>query len=142
VELVLVVPVLIVLLLLVAGFGRIAHTRGEVDAAAADAARTAALAGSPEAARQAGEQAAATYLAGDTCRHLEVEIDTSALRPGGHVTARVRCVTSLAGLGLAGFPGTRTLTGSARVPIDSYRSNSDGFTNSDGPSVASSVVGS
>lgn len=121
VEVVLVAPVLIALLLLVVGLGRIAHTRGEVDGAAADAARSASLALTPAGAQRAGVAAARSYLAGD-CRSLEVQVDTAAFRPGGEVVAHVRCVASLSGLGLAGFPGTRTFTATVRAPIEELRS--------------------
>lgn len=121
VELVLLAPLLIALLLFVVGLGRIAHARGQVDGAAADAARSASLARTPEAAQRAGDDAARAYLGKGGCSALSVEIDTAALRPGGQVTARVRCVASLAGLGLAGFPGSRTLTATAVVPLEVFR---------------------
>lgn len=122
VELVLVAPVLIALLLLVVGLGRVAHARGEVDGAAADAARTASLALTPTDAHRAGEAAARSYLDAGDCQSLDVDVDTAQFRPGGEVVARVRCVASLAGLGLAGFPGNRTFTATARAPIEIYRS--------------------
>lgn len=122
VELVLVAPVLIALLLLVVGLGRIAHTRGEVDGAASDAARTASLALTPTEAQRTGDAAARSYLDAGDCQSLDVHVDTAQFRPGGEVVARVRCVASLAGLGLAGFPGSRTFTATARAPIETYRS--------------------
>lgn len=134
VELVLLAPLLIALLLFVVGLGRIAHARGQVDGAAGVAARSASLARTANEASQAGERAARAYL-GENCRTLDVEIDTAAMRPGGAVTAHLRCTASLAGLGLAGFPGHRTFTATAIAPIEIHRSISDGFTNSDGSSV-------
>ncbi|MGQ0842991.1 MAG: TadE/TadG family type IV pilus assembly protein [Sporichthyaceae bacterium] len=122
VEVVLVAPLLIALLLLVAGLGRIAHTRGQVDGAAADAARTASLHRDPVQARQAGVDAARAHLGQRACRDLDVAIDTTGFRPGGQVTARVRCTASLAGLGLSGLPGTRTFTASAVAPLEAHRS--------------------
>jgi Flp pilus assembly protein TadG len=122
VEVVLVAPLLIALLLLVAGLGRIAHTRGEVDGAAADAARTASLHRDPAQAQRAGQDAARAYLGPRTCRDVEVVIDTASFRPGGQVTALVRCTASLTGLGLSGLPGSRTFTATAVAPLDAYRS--------------------
>ena len=122
IEAVLTAPILIALLLLVAGLGRIAHTRSQVDGAAADAARTASLQRDANTARIAGEQAARAYLGPDACRTLDVDIDTAAFRPGGEVTALIHCTASLAGLGLSGLPGTRNFTGSAVAPLDIYRS--------------------
>lgn len=121
VELVILTPLLLVLLLFVVGLGRIAHASGEVDVAAADAARTASLLRAPLAAKAAGEQAARAHLDGESCRTLDVDIDTTRLRPGGLVTATVRCTAALARLGLAGFPGARTFTATVSVPIDAYR---------------------
>ncbi|MGQ0631507.1 MAG: TadE/TadG family type IV pilus assembly protein [Sporichthyaceae bacterium] len=120
VELVLLAPLLIALLVFVVGLGRIAHTRGQVDGAAADAARSASLERAPSAAQQAGERAARAYL-GDACQRLDIEIDVARLRPGGAVIAQVRCVASLAGLGMAGFPGSRSFTATSHAPIDTYR---------------------
>lgn len=121
VEVVLVAPLLIVLLVFVAGLGRIAHTRGQVDGAAADAARSASLERTPAAAQRAGESAARAYLGDRACRQLDVAIDTAQLRPGGAVTAQLRCTASLAGLGMAGLPGTRVFAATAIAPIDAYR---------------------
>lgn len=120
VEVVLVAPLLIVLLVFIAGLGRIAHTRGQVDGAAADAARSASLQRTPAAARQAGEAAARAYL-GSSCHRLEIWIDTARLRPGGEVQARVHCDTSLSGLGMAGLPGHKSFTATAMAPIENYR---------------------
>lgn len=122
IEVVLIAPVLIALLLLVAGLGRLAHTRGQVDGAAADAARTASLQRDRDAAKAAGEEAARAYLGPDACRTLDVRVDTAAFRPGGAVTAVVRCTVSLAGIGLSGLPGSRDFTATAVAPLDSYRS--------------------
>jgi Flp pilus assembly protein TadG len=122
IEVVLVVPLLIALLLLVAGLGRMAHVRGQLDGAAADAARTASLQRSADAAARSGEEAARVYLGTSACRSLDIQIDTTRFRPGGDVTANLRCVTSLAGLGLAGLPGSRTFSASSTVPLDTFRS--------------------
>ncbi|MGQ0631596.1 MAG: TadE/TadG family type IV pilus assembly protein [Sporichthyaceae bacterium] len=121
VEVVLVAPLLIVLLVLVAGLGRIAHTRGQVDGAAADAARSASLERTGAAAQRAGESAARAYLGDRACQQLDVAIDTAKLRPGGTVSAQLRCTASLAGLGMAGLPGSRAFTATAVAPIDTYR---------------------
>src|SRR5689334_10346241 len=62
-ELALVAPFAIVMLLLVVGFGRVTHGRQLVDQAAAAAARSAALAGTPATATAAGREAATSTLA-------------------------------------------------------------------------------
>jgi Flp pilus assembly protein TadG len=122
VELVVMAPLLIVLFLFVVGLGRIAHTTGQVEGAAAEAARTASLQRTPASAAQAGDDAGRAQLADRGCQSLDIDVDTRGLRPGGEVTARVRCVASLAGLSWAGFPGSRTFTATATAPIETYRS--------------------
>jgi Flp pilus assembly protein TadG len=121
VEVVLIAPLLIALLVFVADLGRMAHTRGQVDGAAADAARSASQERTPAAAQRAGESAARAYLGDRACQHLDISIDTAQLRPGGTVTAQLLCTASLSGLGLAGLPGTRAFSASAVAPIDTYR---------------------
>jgi Flp pilus assembly protein TadG len=124
VELVLVTPLLAALLLFAAGLGRLASARGQVDGAARDAARAASLERSPAAAQAAGQHAARAALDAQdlACVRLAVTVDTSAFQPDGRVTATLSCTASLAGLALAGFPGQRTLTGTAVAPIEGWRS--------------------
>jgi hypothetical protein len=124
VELVLVAPLLVALLLFVAGLGRIASARGQVDGAARDAARAASLERAPAAARSAAQEAARAALAGRdiTCARMAVTVGTTAFRPGGQVSTRVSCTVGLADLGLTGFPGHRTLTGAAIAPLEAWRS--------------------
>ena len=123
IEVVLVTPLIIVLLLIAAGLGRMAHARAQVVGAARDAARAASLERAPGRAQAAGEQAARRSLgqAGVSCTAMTVSVDVSEDRPGGQVTARVSCTTSMAGLGLAGFSPTKTVTDVAVVPIEIFR---------------------
>jgi len=123
VEIVLVAPLLVALLLFVAGLGRMATARGQVEGAARDAARAASLERSVPSASAAGEAAARATLAGQriTCADLAVTVDVSAYRPGGRVTATLACTTSLAGLGIAGFPGHRTFRATSIAPIENWR---------------------
>jgi Flp pilus assembly protein TadG len=123
VELVLVAPLLVALLLFVAGLGRMASTRGQVEGAAREAARAASLERSARASAAAGEAAARAAL-GDqqiTCAELVVDVDVSAYQPGGKVTARVECTAHLADLGIAGFPGHRTFRATSIAPIETWR---------------------
>ena len=123
VELVLLTPVLVVLLLFVVAVGRLAETRGDVDAAARDAARAASIARGPDSARADGEAAARQRLSegGVTCRTLDVELSTAEFRPGGTVAATVGCVVDLADLTLLGVPGTRRVSATFAEPIDIFR---------------------
>lgn len=122
-ELVLLTPVLILLLLFVVALGRIASAHQDVDAAARDAARAAANARSPVAARTDGAEAAQASLTeqGITCRDLTVSVDTSTFRAGGDVSATVRCTVDLADLTSLSIPSSRTITATFTAPVDQYR---------------------
>jgi Flp pilus assembly protein TadG len=122
-ELVLVAPLLIALLLFVAGLGRIASARGQVEGAAREAARAASLERSVPAAAAAGDAAARATLGGRgvTCAELHVNVDVSAYVPGGQVTASVACTADLSRLALAGFPGHRTFRATSVAPIETWR---------------------
>ncbi|MEM9611405.1 MAG: TadE/TadG family type IV pilus assembly protein [Actinomycetota bacterium] len=114
----------IVLLVAFAVFvGRYASTYQEVGSAARDAARAAAVRQDPAAARQAGEEVAATTLAtrGISCRSLTVTVDTAALAPGGQVEATVACTVSLSDLGGFGLPGTVEVDATSVAVVDTYR---------------------
>ena len=122
---VLVVPLLVVTALLI-GAGRIAVAGGAVEHAAADAARQASLARTPDAARAAAEQTARRTLTEQhlRCRSVTVAADVSGYAtPVGQpaqVSVDVTCVVSLTDLGLPGF-GDRTLSDRFTSPLDPYR---------------------
>jgi len=82
----------------------------------------------------AGEQAARALLANQriTCRSFGVRVDVTNHRPGGLVTSTVSCATSLADLGLSGLPVARTFMARSTAPIETYRSDTLGFANSEG----------
>lgn len=123
VEMVLLTPALLVLLLIVVAGGRLAGTRGQVDAAARDAARAGTIARSPGDARRDALQAATTRLnAGRVgCRTLTVEVDTTGFRAGGQIATTVTCVVDLGDLTSLGVPGTRAVTATAVEPVDTFR---------------------
>lgn len=122
-ELVLLVPFIIVMMLLVVGFGRVERGRQLVDQAAQAASRAASLTLSPGAAQTAAKQAAAQTLddGGLSCSSMSVDIDTSAFYAGGQVTAHLSCTADLSGLALAGLPGATTLTSNSTSPLETYR---------------------
>ena len=123
VEMVLLTPALLVLMLLVVAGGRLAGTRGQVDAAARDAARAGTIARSPGDARREALEAARTRLdAGSVgCRTLTVAVDTAGFRAGGHVATTVTCIVDLGDLTLLSLPGARTVSASAVEPVDTFR---------------------
>ena len=124
-DLVIVAPLLIMFILLVIGFGRMALARQDVNAAAHEAARAASLQRVTGAAADTGTAAAHRTLAdrGMSCAHLTVDVNTSTYRPGGQVTATVTCVADLSDLALAGLPGSKTYTAEAVVPIATWRAD-------------------
>jgi hypothetical protein len=108
-ELVVLTPLAVVLLLFVILTFRVTAARGDVGAAARDAAE-ATLAGG---------------LA--PCAALDVDVNLRGFAPGGTVTATVTCDVALADLGLLGVPGSRRVARTATSPIDTYRGTSLGF---------------
>lgn len=122
-ELVLAAPLLIVLLLFVAFGGRLVMARGEIDAAARDAARAASIARDRVDAEAAARTAATAATAGRTvpCNRLAVAVDTGSFRAGGTVSVALTCNLKLSDLALFGIPGSRTLTARSTAPVDVYR---------------------
>jgi Flp pilus assembly protein TadG len=122
-ELLVVATVLILVALLAVGWGRLSYSRGSVEKAAAAAARAATATSSPAAADVAARHTAQADLsaAGVSCTSFTVSVDTTAFRPGGQVTVTVRCTARLSDVALAGFPGSKTLTGSSVSPLERLR---------------------
>ena len=122
-ELAILTPVIIAMLLLVVGLGRVSHGRQLVDQAAAAAARAAALTNAPGLASSAAQYAAADALdqAGVSCGQLHVDVNTGAFYPGGFVDVTVRCTANLSGLALAGMPGAVTLSVTSRSVLEAHR---------------------
>lgn len=122
-ELVIITPVLVGMLLLVVGFGRLTHGQQLVEQAAAAAARAGTLDSTPAQASVDAKQAAHDVLdqAGVSCRTFNAGVDTSQFAPGGQVSVTVTCTTTLSDLGLVGFPGHKTLTASATSPLEQFR---------------------
>lgn len=140
-ELVIVFPFVIVMLLLVVGFGRVSRGRELVDQAAQSAARAGSLSSTPGAASTAAQQAAAQTLSdgGLSCSNVTVTVDTSRFHAGGEIVAHVRCTTNLSGLTLSGVPGSVTLTAASTSPLETYRQIALGFNNSEPPVTVASA---
>lgn len=101
---------------------RVVGSGGDVDAAARSAARAAAAEYDPGSAASAAEAVAAQTLAerGVACQNLAVTVDGD-LSPGSVVVVEVACSVSLADVVLAGFPGSRTVTGRGVEQVDVVR---------------------
>ncbi len=122
-ELVVMVPVIVLMLLMVTGLGRISHGRQLVQAASAAAARAASLSPDPGRAGEQADLAARESLrqGGLSCDSAQVRVDTSQFRPGGQVSVSVTCAADLSHLTLAGFPGSVTLRSTSLSPLETYR---------------------
>ena len=128
IEAAILVPSLLLFLLLVIAAGRVETAGGVVDAAARDAARSASLTRTTDAAVQAAQDTAATTLdqEGVSCRDQQVaNVDTSDFAPGlgqtGEVTVTVSCTVSLGDLSVPGLPGSITMTSTFTSVVDAYR---------------------
>lgn len=126
VELVLVTPLLVLLLLVVVGLGRLTDARLIVADAAHQAARAASLARTENDARAQAQQAASAELreAGASCTRPSVRLTTGGLAPGATVMATVSCTADLSDLTGSRMPGHVSLTGTASSVVDSFRSAS------------------
>ncbi len=124
VELTLLSVPLVVLLLLIVTFGRLAGARLELSTVAGQAARAASVqrdqATAVAAARQLAHDAL-TENTNPTCSSLAVTVDLARWRPGGAVTVTLDCRVDLADLASPGLPQTRHLSTTATAPIDLYR---------------------
>jgi Flp pilus assembly protein TadG len=122
-ELAILFPFVVVMLLLVVAFGRVARGRELVDQAAQAASRAGSLSTSPAAARAAAVLAAQQTFSvgGMSCSGMQVTLDTSAFRPGGQVDAHVTCSADLAALTLSGVPGHVALSATSVSPLEPYR---------------------
>jgi Flp pilus assembly protein TadG len=127
VELAILLPVGLLLLAMLVIGGRIALAGDRISGTAAIAARDASLARSATAAQQTATSSAQASLASENlhCTDIRVDVDTSgfATPPGApaEVTVAVSCTVSLADIGVAGFPGSRTLHDTASSPLDPAR---------------------
>lgn len=107
--------------------GRTATTHAALQAAAADAARSASIARDAETARADAQQAAASSIAnqGIGCSSIAITVDTRDFRklPGvpGAVGVTVSCVLDLADLTLPGIPGSRMMRATMSSPLDTWR---------------------
>lgn len=122
-EFVLVVVGVLGALMLVAAAWRLGQTRGEMRDAAAEAARAASLVQHPRTAADAAERVVLASLGRRQvrCSELGVTADVAALRPGGSVSVRIRCVAKLEDLALLRVPGSVALEVTATEVVDRRR---------------------
>lgn len=119
VEVVILVPILVAVMLLVVGFGRMVDIQGEVESVARDAVRAASL----ERNYLDGQAAANAVAQGGlpnsvACDPVNV---LGSYDPGSTLTVSLTCTVSLDGLGFAGFPGSKQMNAQASAPLDTFR---------------------
>lgn len=127
VEAVIGVPAFLLFIALIIAAGRIAIAHQAVEAAAAEAARSASIARTQGQASVDGTSGATSSLGNQKlqCSSKQVSVDATgfASPPGtaAHVTATVTCVVNLSDVAFPGLPGSRSITATMTSPIDTYR---------------------
>ena len=107
--------------------GRTATTHEALQAAAADAARSASLARNADVARADARQAATASITNQKigCSAVDVAVDTSDFnkQPGvpGSVDVTVSCRLDLSDLAIPGVPGSRVMRATMSSPLDTWR---------------------
>ena len=121
------VPAFLLFIALIIAGGRLAIADQAVQAAAAEAARSASISRTQEEAHGSAVGGATSSLANQKlqCTTKSVSVDTSGFAsPVGtpaSVTATVTCVVNLSDVAVPGLPGTRTITATMSSPLDTYR---------------------
>lgn len=129
VEATLLAPLLMLLVLLVVGSGRVVQSQLRVQDAAHSGARAASLARDPATATRAGQAAARAALAngGASCTHADVAVNTSGFSAGGSVTVTVSCAVSVSDLSGLRIGGGTTQTASFTSVVDTWRGTTLGL---------------
>ena len=130
-EFVLLAPALLAFILLCIAGGRIWLARQTIDAAAFDAARTASIARSAQAATSGARSTAMDSLTSRQmhCVHSSVSVATAGFYvPVGQpatVQVTLTCQMNLSDIALPGLPSTMTMTSTAGSVLDQYRARTD-----------------
>lgn len=120
-EIAVLAPVLVLCMLFVVFAGRLGQAQQDVTQAAAEAARVAALARTPQSSGLTAVVRRNLSAAGVRCGDLAVDTSGTDWRAGGRVQVDVRCAVDLRGVAGLGLPGQRTVQASAVEVIDTYR---------------------
>ena len=128
IEAAILVPAILLFLLLIIAAGRLETTRGVVDAAARDAARSASLARTEAGATTAAEDSATATLdqEGVACQGQQavgVDYQPGTQDQAGSVKVTVVCAVPLGDLAVPGLPGSKTVTSSFTSVLDLYRAS-------------------
>ena len=128
-ELTLVAPLLLLMVALVVGYGRVAQVNGVMEAGTRDAARAASQARSVASAETSARDAVLSSIGGpdsECGRSLQVDV-VGLFAAGVPVKVRARCSYPLGDLGLPGLPGSVTVSSSFTSPVDPDRGVESGY---------------
>lgn len=122
VETAIAIVALLAMAFFIVGALRIVGTGGDVDSAARAGARAAAGEYNPAAAQAAASAVVSSALSdrGVACQNLAVAV-SGDLSPGSVVSVDVSCTVGLNDVVLAGFPGSRTVSGHGVEYVDVVR---------------------
>jgi Flp pilus assembly protein TadG len=124
IELVVIAPVLLVLVMLLYLYGRLAQVQGLVEATARDGARAATQSRSNDEAvvRVRDIRDDLVGRAPSSCAtNADVTVEPAVFRAGDAVTVVVACTVDLSDLGVPGAPGTIRIRRSFTSMLDPYR---------------------
>ncbi|HLN07209.1 MAG TPA: TadE/TadG family type IV pilus assembly protein [Acidimicrobiales bacterium] len=122
-EIVILTPLLVLFALVLLLGGRLVNTQLQVGDAARAAVESAAISSTASVA-QARASAAASYEIsrdGLRCGPYSMTSDVAQFTAGGYVSVQIQCGVKLVSLGLAGLPGSVTLSSHAGAGIELYR---------------------
>lgn len=122
VETAIAIVALLAMAFFIVGALRVVGTGVDVDSAARAGARAAAAEYQPAAAQAAASAVVSSALSdrGVACHDLAVAV-SGDLSPGSVVSVEVTCIVGLDDVVLAGFPGSRTVSGQGIEYVDAVR---------------------
>ena len=120
---ILLLPMLIIFVEIIVLGGRVAGAQAELNAAAREAARQAAIAQSATSAEAVVDPVVNIALSdsGFECQSPSVQVDATNFTAGGTIVVDVQCQVQVSDLSLLNLPGSIEFHGSAAEPIDTYR---------------------
>ncbi|HLT82996.1 MAG TPA: TadE family protein [Phototrophicaceae bacterium] len=126
IELAFLAPVVLLILALIWGYGRVAWANGHLEAGTRDAARVATQARSLQEAQAAAERAVRDATAAvPACQSTARVTLTGRFQPGETITVDATCRYPLGDIGLPGAPGTMNPTSSFSSVLDRHRGVED-----------------
>lgn len=121
IEIVILAPVMLAFLMLIAAAGRLVAVKGDLEAAARDAARGASLERDIGSASAQARQIVDASLDKQSIACRGADLGGSDFRSGGFVRVDLECRVSYDGLGLIGLPGSVAVSADSAAPIDTFR---------------------